>query len=230
MGNGFEEAPHHFGHRQRLRDRMAEAGPNALSDYELLEMLLFFVNRRGDTKGQAKALLARFGTLEDVLAAPEARLREIRGIGPQAAQLFAVVRDINARTARAAIRSREVLSSWSAVIEYARRRMGSLAREELRILYLDQKNQLILDEVAGDGTVNHVPVYPREVIRRALELSASAIVLIHNHPSGDPTPSEADIAVTGQIASLAMQMGITLHDHLIIAGAAHCSLKAEGHF
>lgn len=230
MGEGLDEAPHYLGHRERLRLRMEEAGPSSLQDYELLEMLLFYVNRRGDTKGMAKTLLREFKTLEGVLAAPEHLLREIKGVGPQAVKLFAVVRDISARTGREAIRSREVLSSWSAVIDYARKRMAELEREELRILFLDKKNQLIREEPVGQGTVDHVPVYPREVIARALALSASAMVLIHNHPSGDPTPSGADIEMTRKIDELARSMGITLHDHIIIAGHRHASLKAEGHF
>ena len=227
--DGMEEAPHYLGHRERLRSRFEEAGPAALQDYELLEMLLFYVNRRGDTKGQAKALLHRFGTLEAVLAAPENLLTEVKGVGPAASKLFALVRDISARTGRESIRQREVLSSWTAVIDYARKRMGELSKEEFRVIFLDRKNQLIRDEVQGTGTVDHAPVYPREIIKRALELSASALVLIHNHPSGDPSPSQADIVMTRNIVALAEPMGITVHDHIIIAGSNHASLKAEGH-
>ena len=230
MADGLEEVPHYLGHRERLRTRLEEAGTASFQDYELLEMLLFYVNRRGDTKGQAKALLKSFGSLEGVLAAPAPLLEEVKGIGPSASKLFALVRDISARTGREAIREREVLSSWSAVIDYARKRMGELSHEEFRILFLDRKNQLIRDEERGMGTVDHVPVYPREVIKRALELSASALVLVHNHPSGDPTPSPADIAMTKQIAGLAEPMGITVHDHIIVAGNRHVSLKGEGHF
>lgn len=230
MKDGLKEAPHYFGHRERLRERFEEAGPASLQDYELLEMLLFYVNRRGDTKGQAKALLARFGTLDGVLATPENLLTEVKGVGPAAAKLFALVRDISARASRNAIRSREVLSSWTAVIDYARKRIGQLPTEEFHILFLDRKNQLIRDERQGTGTVDHVPVYPREIIKRALELSASAMVLVHNHPSGDPTPSDADVAMTRQIVALAEPMGITVHDHIIVAAERHTSLKAEGLF
>ena len=230
MPDGLDEAPHYLGHRERLRHRLEEAGAVSLQDYELLEMLLFYVNRRVDTKARAKALLREFKTLEGVLAAPEHLLLAVDGIGPQAVKLFAVVRDISARTSREAIRSREVLSSWSAVIDYARKRLAESATEEFRILFLDRKNQLIRDETLGVGTVDHVPVYPREIIKRALELSASALVLIHNHPSGDPAPSDADIQMTRQIAALAEPMGVTVHDHLIVAGHRHVSLKAEGHF
>ena len=220
-------APHWLGHRDRLRERFEEAGPASLQDYELLEMLLFYVNRRGDTKGQAKALLARFGSLDEVLRAPPTLLQEVTGIGPRATQLIALVRDLAARTQREIVRQRDVMSSWSAVIDYARTRMGHLTQEQFRILFLDRKNNLLRDEVQGTGTVDHTPVYPREVIKRALELSASALVLIHNHPSGDPTPSRADIDMTKRIIDLAEPMGITVHDHIIIAGGSHVSLKGQ---
>lgn len=220
-------APHWLGHRDRLRGRFEEAGPASLQDYELLEMLLFYSNRRGDTKGHAKALLAQFGSLDGVLRAPPAQLQEVPGIGPSATQLIGLVRDLAARTQREVVRQRDVMSSWSAVIDYARTRMGHLEKEEFRILFLDKKNNLLRDEVQGKGTVDHTPVYPREVIKRALELSASALVLVHNHPSGDPTPSRADIEMTRQIMALAEPMGITIHDHIIIAGGGHCSMKGQ---
>ena len=226
---GVEEAPHYWGHRGRLRERFEEAGAASLHDYELLEMLLFYVNRRADTKGQAKALLARFGTIDGVLAAPSTLLQEVPGIGPAAAKLFAVVADIAARSGRDTVRNREVLSSWDAVITYARRRMAELAHEEFRILFLDRKNRLIRDEVQGRGTVDHTPVYVREVVKRALDLSASALVLVHNHPSGDPQPSQADIDMTRAIMAAVEPVGITVHDHLIVGAEGHVSLKAERH-
>ena len=227
--NGVSEAPapHWLGHRERLRERLEEAGPASLQDYELLEMLLFYVNRRGDTKGQAKALLKEFGSLDEVLRAPPNLLVKVDGIGPKATQLIALVRDLAARTQRELVRQRDVMSSWSAVIDYARTRMGHLTKEEFRVLFLDKKNNLLRDEVQGTGTVDHTPVYPREVIKRALELSASAIVLIHNHPSGDPTPSRADIDMTKSIMALAEPMGIVVHDHIIIAGGSHVSLRGQ---
>ena len=224
--NGFSEAPHYLGHRDRLRERFEEIGPSALQDYELLEMLLFYVNRRGDTKAHAKALLARFGSLDEVLRAPPNLLTEVDGIGPRAAQLIALVRDLTARTRREKV-ARDVLSSWPAVVDYTRARMGHLRHEEFRILFLDKRNALIRDEVQGRGTIDHTPVYPREVIKRALELSATAIILVHNHPSGDPTPSRADIDMTRHIIDLAEPMGIVVHDHIIVTADATTSLRGQ---
>ncbi|WP_279479699.1 DNA repair protein RadC [Aureimonas sp. SK2] len=217
----------HDGHRDRLRERFASAGPDALADYELLELLLFRFIPRRDTKPIAKALLARFGTLEDVLNAPADLLTEVDGIGDATALDIRVVTAVNQRAFRASLRSREILSSWSAVVDYCHASMAHETREQFRILFLDRRNALIADEVQQVGTVNHTPVYPREVMGRALALSASALVLVHNHPSGDPNPSRADIEMTKTLVGVAEALGIQIHDHLIIGRNGHFSFRAQ---
>jgi len=219
------DKPHYAGHRDRLRERFAEAGPDALADYELLEMFLFRSMAQKDTKPLAKALLKRFGSIAEVFGAPEALLREIKGIGPQAAADLKLAAALAHRMTRAEIKGREVLSSWDRVLDYCRAAMAFEAREQFRILFLDKKNALIADEVLQEGTVDHTPVYPREVVKRALELSASAIILVHNHPSGDPTPSRADIDMTKTVIETAKPLGIAVHDHVIIGKAGHVSMK-----
>ncbi|MER9234257.1 DNA repair protein RadC [Mesorhizobium sp. M0622] len=218
------DKPHYLGHRDRLRERFA-AGPNTLPDYELLELLLFRLIPRADTKPVAKALLARFGTLAEVLGAPVERLQEVKGIGPAVALELKVVAATAQRMARGEIAGRELLSTWTQVLEYCRSVMAFEEREQFRILFLDKKNALIADEVQQVGTVDHTPVYPREVVRRALELSATAIILAHNHPSGDPTPSRADIEMTKLIIETAKPLGIAVHDHIIIGRKGHSSMK-----
>ena len=218
---------HHDGHRDRLRERFATAGPDALADYELLELLLFRFIPRRDTKPIAKALLQRFGTLTDVLNAPTDLLREVDGIGESTALDLRIVTAVNQRAFRSTLRTREILSSWSAVIDYCHAVMAHETREQFRILFLDRKNGLIADEVQQIGTVNHTPVYPREVIGRALALSASALVLVHNHPSGDPKPSRADIEMTKTLVGVAEALGIQIHDHVIIGRNGHYSFRAE---
>lgn len=220
-----DEAPPYAGHRQRLRDRLLAHGGDALADYEVLEMLLFPANRRGDTKPLAKALLKRFGSLPEVLTAAPERLREIDGVGEGVVAAMKIVETAARRLARDRVRSRPLLSSFKDVIDYCRTTIGFSDREIFRVLFLDKKNALIADEVQGEGTVDHTPVYPREIVRRALELGASAIILAHNHPSGDPTPSSADITMTKQIATIAQTMGISVHDHLIVGRHGHASLK-----
>ena len=217
--------PHYLGHRERLRERFRDGGADNLPDYELLELLLFRSIPRADTKQAAKELLARFGTLAEVLGAPEERLRETPTIGEAAALDLKVVAAAARRLARGAIKQHEVLSSWTAVLDYCRAAMAFEAREQFRILFLDKKNGLIADEVQQTGTVDHTPVYPREVIKRALELSASALILVHNHPSGDPTPSRADIDMTRTIVATAKPLGITVQDHLIIGKSGFASMK-----
>jgi DNA repair protein RadC len=218
-------ARHHDGHRDRLRERFATAGADALADYELLELILFRTITRRDVKPIAKALIARFGSLAEVLNAPRRRLTEVAGVKDAVAIDLSIVAAINQRAMRSAVRRREVLSSWAAVLDYCTAVMAHESREQFRILFLDKKNALIADEVQGTGTVDHTPVYPREVVRRALELSATAIILVHNHPSGDPTPSRADIDMTRTIAEVARPLGIELHDHIIIGKAGHASLR-----
>ncbi len=219
------EKPHYLGHRQRLRERAAAQGLDALADYELLELILYRSIRQGDTKPLAKALLARFGSFAEVLGAPAHLLREVMGVGETVAADLKAVAAAGRRMARAEVVARPVLGSWAQVIEYCRAAMAFEPREQFRILFLDKKNQLIGDEVQQQGTVDHTPVYPREIVRRALELSASALILVHNHPSGDPTPSRADIDMTRTIVDTARPLGIVVHDHIIVGRDGHASLK-----
>jgi len=223
---GLSEAPPHWvGHRARLRKRFLEEGPASFQDYELLEMVLFGAFARTDTKPLAKELLSTFGSFADVVAAPRARLRKVPGVGDTTVATLKVVHAAAARLRRVEARGKPVLSSWTAVIDYCRAAMAFADKEQLRVLYLDKRNQLIGDEVQQEGTVDHTPVYPREVVRRALELSATAIVLVHNHPSGDPSPSRADIEMTKQIVEVARGLGIAVHDHIIVGRDGHASLK-----
>jgi DNA repair protein RadC len=214
------------GHRQRLKERFTNGGAEALPDYELLEMVLFGAIPRRDTKDLAKRLLERFGSFAEVINAPPERLKEIKGVGDTVVTHLKLVRAAALRLMRDSIMQRPVLASWASVVEYCRAAMGFEAREQFRILFLDKKNRLIADEVQQQGTVDHTPVYIREVVKRALELSASAIILVHNHPSGDPTPSRADIDMTRQIAEAARPLGIAIHDHIIVGRQGHASLKA----
>jgi len=220
-----EAAPHYHGHRERLRARFRESGPDAIPDYELLELLLFRAIPQKDVKPIAKALLEKFGSFAEVISAPPARLAEVPGIKDAAITEFKLVQAAAQRLARGAVTKRPALSSWSAVIDYCRASMAYADKEQFRILFLDKRNQLIADEVQQTGTIDHTPVYPREVVKRALELSATAIILVHNHPSGDPTPSQADIQMTQSIAEIARPLGIALHDHIIVGRDGHASLK-----
>lgn len=220
--------PHYHGHRERLRGRFRSAGPDALADYELLELLLFPVIRRGDVKPVAKDLLNRFGTLAEVLSAPTRELMRIDGIGPESVHFFKVVHAVAQRIARDPVWRRPVLSSWSQVLDYLRVAMAFEREEQFRVLFLDRKNALIADEVQQRGTVDHTPLYPREVVRRALDLGASALILVHNHPSGDPTPSRADVEMTRKVAEAGVPLGIVVHDHIIVAKHGHSSFKSLG--
>jgi DNA repair protein RadC len=226
----FKDAgkPHYLGHRERLRRRFREAGPDALPDYELLEMILFRAVPRRDTKPLAKAVLARFGSFAEALNAPEELLREVPGLGDAAITEIKLVRAAALRLMRGEVLERPVLASWSQVLDYCRASMGFEAKEQFRILFLDKRNQIIADEVQQKGTVDHTPVYVREVVKRALELSATAIVLVHNHPSGDPTPSRADIEMTKQIVASAKNLGIVVHDHIIVGRQGHASFRGLG--
>lgn len=217
------------GHRERLRERFLAGGPDALPDYEMMELVLFRARARGDVKPLAKRLIQRFGSFAEALSAPIERLTEVEGVGRSTAVELRIVAAAAQRIARGSIAKRQVLSSWSSVLEYCRAAMAFAEREEFRILFLDKRNQLIADEVQQRGTVDHTPVYPREIIRRALELSATALVLVHNHPSGDPAPSPADIRMTHDIIQIAKPLGIAIHDHIIVGRFGHASLKGLGH-
>jgi DNA repair protein RadC len=216
------------GHRERLRDRFLKGGADAMPDYELLEMTLFAALPRRDTKPLAKALLARFGSFAEVIAAPRARLMEVKGVGESVANHLKIVEAAAHRLAKTKVMGRPALSSWQALLDYCTAAMARAQNEEFRVLFLDRKNSLIADEVQNRGTVDHTPVYPREIIKRALELSASAIILVHNHPSGDPTPSKADIAMTREVVIAAKTLSITVHDHLVIGRGGHASFKSLG--
>ncbi len=214
-------------HRKRLRARFTEGGAAALPDYELLELVLFRAIPRQDVKPLARALLDRFGDFNRVVTASPARLIEVQGVGDAVVQELKIVEAAAHRMARARVMQRAVLTSWDALLDYCHTAMAHRETEQFRILFLDRKNVLIADEEQARGTVDHVPVYPREVVKRALELNASALILVHNHPSGDPTPSEADINMTRQIQDAAATLGITLHDHLIIGREKELSFRAQ---
>ena len=221
-----EPEPHYHGHRRRLRQRFLAAGSEAVSDYELLELVLFRAIPHRDLKPLAKELIARFGSFSEAISAPAERLKEVKGLGEAAVAELKIVQAAATRLARGGVRQRPVLSSWSNVLDYCRAAMAFAEKEQLRVLFLDKRNALIADEVQQTGTVDHTPVYPREVVKRALELSATAIVLVHNHPSGDPSPSRADIEMTRAIVDIARPLGIAVHDHLIVGKDGHASLKA----
>lgn len=221
-------APDHAGHRERLRDRFRKGGADALPDYELLELVLFRALPRRDTKGIAKLLLARFGSFAEVVNAPEPRLKEIKGVGASVVTELKLVRAAALRLMQSQIMRRPALSTWKQVLDYLRAAQSYEHREQFRVLFLDKRNQLIADEIHQEGTVDHTPVYVREVVKRALELSATAIVLVHNHPSGDPTPSRVDVDMTKQIIMAAKPFGISVHDHIIVGREGHASLKSLG--
>jgi DNA repair protein RadC len=220
-----DDAPHYLGHRERLRARFSEVGGDPLPDYELLELILFRSMPRRDVKPVAKDILKRFGSFAEALAAPPQRLMEVDGVGESVATDLKIVAAAARRLTRGAVAKRPVLSSWNAVLDHCRTAMAFADREQFRLLFLDKRNALIADEVQQSGTVDHTPVYPREVVKRALELSASAVILVHNHPSGDPTPSAADIAMTREIIDVAKPLGIAVHDHIIVGRDGHASLK-----
>ena len=228
---GFEDtalAHDLYGHRDRLRQRARKGGLEALPDYEVLELFLFRTFPRGDVKPRAKALLTRFGDMAGVLGASLDELQSVPGIGEAAALDLKLMQEGALRQMRAGLRKRTVISSWTALLGYVRVMLASEAREQFRVLFLDKKNQLIADEQRGQGTVDHAPVYPREVMRRALELSASSIILVHNHPSGDPSPSGADVDMTKQIIEAGRTLRISVHDHLVVGRDGVASFKALG--
>jgi DNA repair protein RadC len=221
--------PHYLGHRDRHRERAA-AGLAPMPDYELLELYLFRSIPRGDVKPLAKALLARFGGLSATLAASPAELRSVSGVGQAVALDLKLLHEAALRIGRAAVAKRPVITSWSQLLDYVKVALAHEPREQFRVLFLDKKNQLIADEIMNHGTVDHAPVYPREVMRRALELSASALILVHNHPSGDPTPSAADVQMTKEIVEAGRTLRIAIHDHLVVGRDGVASFKALGLF
>jgi DNA repair protein RadC len=211
-----------------LRDRFLSGGANALPDYEMLELVLFAAVPRGDMKPLAKDLLKRFGSFADVICAPPARLLEVKGVGDAVVAQLKIVEASALRLSKGNLLNRPALSSWSAVIDYCTAAMSRAPHEEFRVLFMDRKNMLIADEVQSKGTIDHTPVYPREILKRALELGASALILVHNHPSGDPTPSRADIDMTREIAKAALALKIAVHDHIVVARGGVTSFKAQG--
>lgn len=220
--------PHWQGHRDRLRGKLIQRGAAALDDYELLETLLFAFIPRRDVKPIAKALLQRFGSLSAIFAADSKALQSVAGVGETVAAYLLAIHEMTTRAARESIEARPIISSWTTLLAYVRGHLQHESREQFRVIFLDRKNQLIADELMGQGTVDHAPVYPREIARRALELSASALILVHNHPSGDPTPSRADIDITREIIDALAPFEIKVHDHLIAAKQGVTSFKSEG--
>jgi DNA repair protein RadC len=228
LAPGFNETAFdpHEGHRDRARQRFLKVGGEALEDYELLELTLQILLPRRDTKALAKELLVRFGSFSGVLSAPLARLADVKGLGDISRTNLKIILAVAQRFARDRVdRQQPILASWAALIDYCRSAMAYEDIEHFRVLFLDKKNRLIADEVQQKGTVDHTPVYPREVIKRTLELGATALILVHNHPSGDPSPSTADVQMTRQIVEVARPLGVTVHDHIIIGKSGHASLK-----
>ncbi|TAL04792.1 MAG: JAB domain-containing protein [Rhodospirillaceae bacterium] len=220
--------PHYHGHRDRLRHRFLEAGPDSLQDYELLELLLFSAIPQRDTKPIAKALIAKFGSFGEVISAEPEKLAEVDGIKTVAITTLKAVQAAAQRLLRTQVKDQPVITSWAALIDYCTAQMAYDPTEQFRLLFLDRKNRLIADEAQQKGTVDHTPVYPREVVKRALELNASAIIMVHNHPSGDPTPSRADVDMTRKVKDAAVAVGLTLHDHVIVSRGGAKSFKNEG--
>ena len=233
----LEAKPHHVGHRERLRERALKGGLAALPDYELLELFLFRSQPQGDVKPIAKALLSRFGSLSAVIGAGLPELTSVKaedsrgkpkGLGRETALDLMSLQELSRRVVADPVRKRTVISSWTALLDYVRVALQHESREQFRVLYLDKKNQLIADELMGHGTVDHAPVYPREVVKRSLELAASAVILVHNHPSGDPTPSQADIDMTRHIIEAGRILKIAVHDHLVVGRDGVASFKSLG--
>ena len=220
--------PHYHGHRDRLRARFAEGGVSALADYELLELYLFRSIPRKDVKPIAKDLIAKFGSFAETIAAPVERLTEVKGISEKIALDLKILKAAATKLGQESILGRPVLSSWSALLDYCRSAMQFERKEQFRVLFLDSKNRLIADEVMGRGTIDRAPVYPREIIKRALELESTALILAHNHPSGDPTPSQSDIDMTKEIVQACKAIRVSVHDHLIIGRENIASFKTLG--
>ena len=224
----MSDEPHYLGHRRRLRERFMKGGADALHDHELLELVLFLAQTRADTKPVAKRLLKRFGSFAGVVSAEPEALRGVAGVGESSVIALKSVRAAALRLSREEVVDRPVMGSWDKLLDYCRASMAHETIEQFRLLFLDRKNRLIADEVQQTGTVDHTPVYPREVVKRALQLGASAIIMVHNHPSGDPTPSEGDIDMTREVMAACEKLGIALHDHVIIAKEGWASFKSLG--
>lgn len=224
----MSEKPHYLGHRKRLRERFLKGGPDALSDHELIELVLFLAQPRRDTKTLAKALISRFGGFAGAISADPQALREVTGMGEASVAALKSVQAAAVRLVRAEVAGRPVIGSWNRLLDYCRANIGREKIEQFHLLFLDTKNRLIADESQQAGTVNHTPVYPREVVKRALSLGASAIIMVHNHPSGDATPSRDDIEMTRAVGEACEKLGIALHDHVIITAGDHASLRNMG--
>ena len=222
------EEPHYLGHRKRLKQRFLTSGAGSLADYELLELLLCLAIPRRDVKPLAKELLKVFGSFAEVISAPPARLKEVKGVGENTVIALKLIQNGAIKLSQESILGKPVLSSWKALLDYCRTSMAYHKTEQFRILFLDKKNVLIADEIQQEGTIDHTPVYPREVIKRALELGASAIILVHNHPSGDPTPSRSDIEMTKEIKEAGDKLGVQIYDHLVIGKSGHTSFQSVG--
>jgi DNA repair protein RadC len=220
--------PDHLGHRQRLRERFLAGGADSLPDYELLELMLFMAQPRIDTKPIAKELLRRFGSFAEAISAEPEALREVKGIGDAGVVALKAAQAAAQRLLQAKVKQQVVVGNFSALIDYCTARMAYNTVEQFRVLYLDKKNKVIADEEQQKGTVDHTPVYPREVVKRALELNASALIMVHNHPSGDPKPSQTDIDMTRKVKDAAAAVGLTLHDHVIVSRGGHASFKSMG--
>ena len=223
-----KDIPHHVGHRDRLRERFAKSGADALQDYEILELILFTAIPRRDVKPLAKALLVQFSTLPQMMAASVPELMQVKGLSENTALHLKAITALSHRAMRQEISQRPLLNSWMRLMDYCFATMAHEKREHFRIFFLNKKNELIADEIQGSGTVDHTPAYPREIMRRALELGATALILVHNHPSGDPKPSQADIKMTKQVIEAGRPFDIMIHDHIIISKNGYKSLKNEG--
>ena len=228
MSEDGPDKPHYVGHRSRLRERFMKAGAEALADYEMLELVLFLAQTRRDVKPLAKALMDQFGSFAEVISAEPAALAEVKGMGEAAVVALKTVQAAALRLARGEVIARPVLGSWEKLMSYCRASMAFTNVEQFRILYLNRKNVLIADEVQQTGTVDHTPVYPREVVKRALELGATALIMVHNHPSGDPKPSAADVDMTREVRDAGEKLGIAVHDHVIVSKSGHSSFKSLG--
>jgi len=222
------DKPHFSGHRQRLKNRFRKGGVDAVADYELLELILYSAIPRRDVKPLAKKMIAHFGGFAETVSAPEDRLKEIPGVGDTVVTALRLVEAAARKLAEGKILDKPVLSNWQALLDYCHIQLAHQKKEQFHVLFLDRKNRLIADEKQQEGTIDHTPVYPREVIKRALELHATAIILVHNHPSGDPTPSRDDVEMTRRIAEAGKQLGVALHDHLVISKSGQTSFKSMG--